>query len=276
MPTSRPPPCHQPTPELGGGVGAQRLHLLRRGLLVRQEALAHAHRAERAASRRRPAGGPRSAASGCCRRRCRCRSRPRSSSSWRSRASRSGPPPRPRSRARRGRWCARSRRAARSPFAASRMALVASASTWSTPVARQNAAYTAAVCRRELHPVGPQHASPSRLAHAGADPDRLADLVDEAPPRRIGLVAEDHEPPRVRAHVDDRDPLHRPDHARNAVQFPGSACRWWDLMNAFAQLSAAPLRAPSWTTAACLRHSSTSRRRRRRRVILCRRRLAHG
>jgi hypothetical protein len=62
---------------------------------------------------------------------------------------------------------------------------------------------------RELDTVGAEHA-PVRalLTHPGADPDGLANLVDEAPPGRVGLVAEDHETPGVRPHVDDRNPLH--------------------------------------------------------------------
>ena len=47
-----------------------------------------------------------------------------------------------------------------------------------------------------------------RLAHAGADSNGLADLVDEAPPRGSGLVPEHHQTPGVRAHVDNRNPLH--------------------------------------------------------------------
>ena len=61
-----------------------------------------------------------------------------------------------------------------------------------------------------VHAVGTERA---RLTHPGADPDRLADLVYEAPPGRSGLVSEHHEAPGVRPHVDDRNPLHTRDDA---------------------------------------------------------------
>jgi len=63
--------------------------------------------------------------------------------------------------------------------------------------------------QRQLDPIGTQHAlGAGLLAEARGDPDRLADLVHEAPPGGPGLVAEHDKAPRVRAHVDDRNPLH--------------------------------------------------------------------
>jgi hypothetical protein len=62
---------------------------------------------------------------------------------------------------------------------------------------------------RHFDSIGPQlPLGAALLAQAGCDPDRLADLVHEAPPGRPRLVAEYDESPRVRAHVDDRNPLH--------------------------------------------------------------------
>ena len=50
--------------------------------------------------------------------------------------------------------------------------------------------------KRELDAVGAKHAPVAALlAHPGADPHGLADLVDEAPPGRVGLVAEHHQAP---------------------------------------------------------------------------------
>jgi hypothetical protein len=84
-----------------------------------------------------------------------------------------------------------------SPFDASRMALVAEGGEDGRRVQRQLDALAAELA----HGAG-------LLAHAGADADGLADLVDQAPPERSGLVSEHHEAPGIRAHVDHRDPLH--------------------------------------------------------------------
>ena len=56
------------------------------------------------------------------------------------------------------------------------------------------------------------------LAHARTDSDGLADLVHGAPPGGAGLVAVDHQTPRVRAQVGDRDTLHCAGSCLTAVQ----------------------------------------------------------
>ena len=232
MPTSRPPPLHQPSAvELRRRVLAERLHLLRARLLVGQERARSRARRRAAASRSRPACGPRSGAPGCCRRRCRARSRPRSWSSWRSRASRSGPPPRPMiTRA----W----RPVVRSMSASSSLAVrgvADGAGGERLDLVHAGGPAEGAIdgrgVQRELHAVGTQLARlvavVGSVAHPGADAHRLADLVHEAPPGRAGLVAEHHQAPRVRAHVDDGNPLHEPGMMHRNPKFPGRACRWW-------------------------------------------------
>ena len=99
--------------------------------------------------------------------------------------------------------------------------------------------------KRELHAFGTELpvAIPILLTHARTDADRLADLVHEAPPGRSRLVAEHHEAPRIRPHVDDGDPLH---FRRSCPQpsISGLPCRWLGVMNAIAQEPAAPARGP--------------------------------
>ena len=133
--------------ELAGNVGAQRLHLLHARLLLRAGSARSPAPHPAAATATPRAAGPRSSSPGCCRRRCRGRTRPRSSWSWPARASRNAPPRSPLITRASSPVLRLISASSSAPFLASRIALVATATTSSTPVASQKAENTAAVWR---------------------------------------------------------------------------------------------------------------------------------
>ena len=96
-----------------------------------------------------------------------------------------------------------------SRLAASRMALVATASTCSTPWASRNEEKTAAVWIARS--IGLGWSTPSSPIPALT---RVASRISSASAHQLpGLVLEHHQPEGVRAHVDDGDAFHAADHA---------------------------------------------------------------
>ena len=157
-----------------------------------------------------------------------------------------------------------------SPFAASRIALVATASTCSTPVARQNAENDRGGVKRAARPAPDAAGSPPPFVAPMPAPMRTASRISSTRLHQAvsGLVSEHHQPPRVRAHVDHRDPLHARDDARNP-QFPRLACRCWVVMNATAQASAAPVIRSEARQPPRPRRPRRPPHRRRRRAVSC-------